>query len=107
MSQPGLVVNANWSLDTTPGKTVTIGTSLLRAATSDNIQVFALLACEKYGATLPLCQNFCIKMEKLGKRQYASHLMKHFAATIGYASGDAADYLASTEAGGEQRLTIR
>ena len=104
MSGSKLVLNANWSLDTTLGKTITIGTSVLRAATSDNVQAFALLACEKYGATLPISHEVCTKMEQLGKRNYTSHTMKHFAALIGYSPGDAADYFATTEAGGEYAL---
>ena len=100
MSSSFGLLNLNWSIDTALDQTMTIGTSLLRAATSDNVQVFALLACKKYGATLPMSLEVCMKMEQLGKRRFPTRVLKNLAIVIGYSAGDAADYFADTEAGG-------
>lgn len=92
-------VNISWSLDTTASNTVTVASGIIRAATSDNVQVLALSACELYGATLAMCPSACTRAEKLAKVRYTSHVIEHLAAVIGWSAGDSADQLASTDAG--------
>jgi hypothetical protein len=92
-------VNISWSLDTTASNTVTVASGIIRAATSDNVQVLALGACELYGATLAMCPSICTRVEELAKVRYTSHVIEHFAAVIGWSAGDSADQLASTDAG--------
>lgn len=95
-------VNLNWSIDTAAKTTVAIAGGILHSATTDNVQVLALAACESYGATLAMCPITCMKMEKLAKRRFVSHVIEHLAVVIGYSAGDSADQLASSEAGCEQ-----
>ena len=45
-----------WSLDSTTTKTISVAKDVLHAATSDNVQPLALIACEKFGATLAICE---------------------------------------------------
>ncbi|KAI1623682.1 hypothetical protein EDD37DRAFT_433515 [Exophiala viscosa] len=92
-------LNFSWSVDTGVGKVVSIGTDLLRACTSDNVQPLALLACEKLGAQLAMCPETRVKMEQAGRRKHTSYILKSLGASIGYMAGDSADYLASTDAG--------
>ena len=94
-------INTNWSIDTTTKSVITISTGILTAALSDNVQALAVLACEAYGATLPMCQEVCNKMETLAKRRHASHTMHRIGAVIGFVPGDVADQLASNAAGGQ------
>ena len=96
---PKMPVTGTWSIDTTTKATVTLATGILRAATSDNVQALALSACEQYGTTLAMCPTVCLKMEKLAKAKYTSHVIEHLAMVIGWSGGDSADYLASTDAG--------
>ena len=93
-------VSFTWSVDTTVGQAVNIGSNILRVCTSDNVQPLALLACEKFGAQLAMCQETRIKMEQLGRRHCHSYVLKALAISIGYMVGDTADYFASSDAGG-------
>jgi hypothetical protein len=43
-----------WSLQETTSSALSVARGVMRAATSDNIQALALLACERFGATLAL-----------------------------------------------------
>ena len=60
-------LNINWSLDTAASNTLTVASGLVKAATSDNVQVLALRACELYGATLAMCDSACDEVETLAK----------------------------------------
>ena len=88
-----------WSLDPTVDSALSIASGIIKAATSDNIQPLALMACEAFGANLAMSQQTCLKMEGLAKRRNNSYVFKHIEARIGYSAGDSADQLASTEAG--------
>jgi len=50
-------VQLQWSLDSTTENALKIGLKLLQVATGDNVQPSALLACERFGSTLPICHN--------------------------------------------------
>lgn len=94
-------MNTNWSIDTTTKSVVSLGIGILTAASSDDVQPLAILACERYGATLAMCPETCMKVERLAKRRYTSHAFHRISVKIGFAPGDSADQLASSEAGGE------
>jgi hypothetical protein len=87
-----------WSIDNTAGSIWQVGRSLIQAATSDNIQPLALLACESFGATLPVSPITRIKVEKLS-RQCHSEVLSFAKAQIGYRPGDSADILSRTDGG--------
>ena len=96
----GSSVQFTWGIDTTSSKIISISTGILSACLSDNVQALAVMACEAFGANLAMCPETCMKMENLAKRRHTVHIMKTFGAVIGFAPGDVADQLASTEAGG-------
>lgn len=65
------------------------------------MQPLALLSCERFGAQLAICPETRLKVEQLARRKHTSYFFKHLEMSIGFASGDAADYLASSDAGGK------
>lgn len=99
MSQRATSLALQWNLDVTVGSSVKIAAGVLHAATSDNVQPLAIMACEAFGANLAMSTETCLKMEKLAKRKHTSHVLKYLKIQIGYSAGDTADYLASSEAG--------
>lgn len=91
--------NLSWSVDTTVGKVLSISSDIIRTCTSDNVQPLAILACERFGAQLAICSETRLKVEQLARRKHAFQFVKHLEASIGFMSGDAADYFASSDAG--------
>lgn len=79
----GISETLQWSLDSTVGEAMTFGTGLMRAATSDNVQPIALLACQEYGVKLAMSQEVRLKMEQVAKLKHTSHVLNFFKAKIG------------------------
>ena len=101
MAEGRPTVNSSLSVDNTVKLVTSIATGVLTAASNDNVQAVAILACEQLGATLAMSSEACIKVEKLAKRRHISHFMAGLAVQIGFAPNDSADQLASSEAGGK------
>lgn len=93
-------VNGQWSIDTTAKSVITLSAGLLAATLSDDVQPLAVIACERYGATLAMCSETCAKVERLAKRKRTSHVFASIGVKIGFAPNDVSDQLASNEAGG-------
>ncbi len=72
---------------------------LLQAATSDNVQPLAILACERFGATLAICDTTRRKIEELVLTGTNQSVVTFLRATIGYSSGDCASQFVHSEAG--------
>jgi hypothetical protein len=81
------------------------GKGLIRAASSDNIQALALITCKAFGATLALCPETCMKVERIAGMHYESAAVKFLKAQIGYSSGDSAAQL-SLDASGVRFLGL-
>ena len=92
-------VSAQWALDVTVGSTLSVTTGLIKAASSDNIQALALLACEAFGSTLAICPETCIKVERIAGMHHQSVVVKFLKAQIGYSSGDSGAQLSLSAAG--------
>ncbi|CAD6576983.1 MAG: hypothetical protein ASARMPREDX12_008072 [Alectoria sarmentosa] len=88
-----------WSLDSTASTTISVARDVIRAATSDNVQALALIACEKFGATLAMCQETNKKMEDLVIRVSGPKLVRFMSAQIGYSANDCATQLSRSLAG--------
>ena len=71
----------------------------MRAATSDNVQPLALMACEKFGATLAMCPETNKKMEDLIIRVSGPKYVRFMSAQIGYSANDSATQLSRSLAG--------
>jgi hypothetical protein len=56
-----------WSLDKSAGSLLTPGRGFIEAATSDNVQMLALLTCESFGATLPVATLTRLKVDLLAE----------------------------------------
>ena len=89
---------AQWSLDNTAGGLLSLTRGFIQAATSDNVQPLALLACEQYGTTLPINTTTRIKVEKLA-RQNHSRPLSFLKFQVGFSAGDAADVLSRSDGG--------
>lgn len=92
-------VQAQWSLDSTSSSTLTIARGLLTAATSDNVQPLALLACERFGSTLAMCDDTINKVEKIIVPSPPAAYVQFLKAYVGFFSDDCASYLGTTAAG--------
>ncbi|PMD37951.1 hypothetical protein L207DRAFT_491552 [Hyaloscypha variabilis F] len=97
MSSPQLQWELNRSLDST----LSVARGVIQASTSDNVQTLALLACERFGATLAICPETCRKVEdQIIRLQTPTSAVVSFLSTvIGYSKDDCASQLARSLAG--------
>jgi hypothetical protein len=87
-----------WSLQETANSALSVARGVMSAATSDNIQALALLACERFGATLAMCPETCDKTERLIVKA-PMPVRVFIGAYIGYSAGDSAAQLVKSKAG--------
>ncbi|CAI4214246.1 unnamed protein product [Parascedosporium putredinis] len=59
-----MALQAQWSLDATTTSVASFSQDLVRAMTTDNVQPLALLACERFGATLAISPDTCRRIER-------------------------------------------
>ena len=88
-----------WSLDRTSNDLIGISTGFLKAATSDNVQALALLACESFGTVVAMSPESCHKAYLLCNRSHESAVISFLKAQIGYRKGDCGWQLAQSDAG--------
>lgn len=88
-----------WSLDKTSNDAFKVARGILEAATTDNVQPLALLACEKFGATVAMSPESCHKVHILCSRIHESAVLSFLKARIGYRKGDCSWHLAQSYAG--------
>jgi hypothetical protein len=69
-------VSLQWALNETAGVTISVSKGLIKAASSDNIQALALIVCEAFGATLAMCQETCMKVERISGMRHESRTVK-------------------------------
>ena len=92
---------ALWDLSRTADSAISVAQGILHASTSDNVQPLALLACERFGATLAMCQETCNKIERsiIKEQSPATNLLSFFGGVIGYSRHDCAAQLVRSMAG--------
>ena len=88
-----------WSLDHTASSTLSIARGIIEAATKDNVQALALLACERFGATLAICPETCQKVEDLVIKTKPPAVVSFLSAVVGYSPTDCASELVRSLAG--------
>ncbi|KAI0532579.1 hypothetical protein GGR58DRAFT_517599 [Xylaria digitata] len=88
-----------WSLDQTSDHLIDIWRGYLRAATSDNVQALALVACERFGTVVAMSPESCHKVFLLCDRSQESMTLGFIKAAIGYSKNDSAYHLARSDAG--------
>ena len=87
-----------WGLDSTANGALSVTRGLVMAATSDNVQILALLACEKFGGTLPISSMTLQKIAAvLIPRDPAP--VAFLKATVGFLPNDSAAQLGKSAAG--------
>ena len=94
-------LSLNWNLDLSLKAGGVLSASLLSTALSDNVQVLAVMVCERYGANLPMCQDTCDKIERLARRSKSWELFKRTGIRIGFGAYDVVYELAQNSAGSE------
>ena len=89
---------AQWALDNTAGGILSLARGFIQAATTDNVQMLALLACEQFGSTLPINTTTRIKVELLARRSDSKSL-SFLKSMVGFSAGDSADVLSRSDGG--------
>ena len=96
---PPRAVTGTWVISQSIKVALNISKGVVTAASSDNIQVTALLACEGFGATLPICAESCAKAHQLCSRAHESTILSFLKAQIGFQEGDSGWQLSQSDAG--------
>ncbi|KAK7441057.1 hypothetical protein Landi51_10260 [Colletotrichum acutatum] len=92
-------IQAQWSLSATSQWAFATLSGFLTAATSDNVQVLAILACEKFGNTLSLSSEAIDKVECVLLPTTEPVPVSFLRATVGLSQGDCAVQLGKSAAG--------
>jgi hypothetical protein len=90
-----------WELNRFLDSSLSVARGVIQASTSDNVQTLALLACERFGATLAICPETCRKVEAqiIRLQTPTSAVVSFLSAVIGYSKDDCASQLARSLAG--------
>lgn len=91
--------SAVWSLSDTAGGTVTIARSLVAAATGDNVNALAIVACREFGNTLAICYETERKVEKTVLPPTPPVFVRFLQALVGYDGDRSANELGQSVAG--------
>ena len=92
-------ITATWAISQTATDVVGVSKGILEAATSDNVQPIALLAGEKFGATLAISVESTRKVEMLCLQSHQSAIINTLKAYVGYKKGDSGWQLAQSDSG--------
>ena len=88
-----------WNLDRTVASGINVAVDLVRVAHSDNIQLIALMACESFGTTLPICRQTRSLIEDECKSEAEPTVLRYLKALIVPSGGQTLHRLASSMAG--------
>ncbi|KIV81528.1 hypothetical protein PV11_03706 [Exophiala sideris] len=88
-----------WELSRTTNDLIGISTGFLQAATADNVQPIALLACREFGATLPMSQETRSAVRALCSQGHQNQLIEHLKLQVGYRKDDCGWQLCQNDAG--------
>jgi hypothetical protein len=90
-----------WELSRSLDSSLSVARGVIQASTSDNVQTLALLACERFGATLAICPETCRKVEAqiIRLQTPTSAVVSFLSAVVGYSKDDCASQLARSLAG--------
>lgn len=94
-----MAVQPQWSLNQTSSSTIEIATGLMRAATTDNVQPLAILACELFGNTLAISPEALRKVEHSVLPTPKPAVLSFLQSSVGYSANDCASQLGKHTAG--------
>ncbi|KAI0858203.1 hypothetical protein F4860DRAFT_322547 [Xylaria cubensis] len=95
----GGLVQAQWSLNETADSVIGIARGVLQAATSDNVQPLAIIACEQFGNTLAISRETRLRIERNVLPTPEPVAIRFLKAKVGFAKHDCAVQLGSNQAG--------
>ncbi|KAI0543606.1 hypothetical protein F4679DRAFT_94532 [Xylaria curta] len=95
----GSLVQAQWSLNETSDSVIGIARGVLQAATSDNVQPLAIIACEQFGNTLAISRETRLRIERNVLPTPEPVAIRFLKAKVGFAKYDCAVQLGSNQAG--------
>jgi hypothetical protein len=92
-------IAASWALAQTVDGALKLSRDAAIAASDDNVQAIALLACERFGATLAISKLTRTKIEAMIRQQAMSPFQKFLQAKIGYSKGGSINALSKSSEG--------
>ncbi|TPX10028.1 uncharacterized protein E0L32_001225 [Thyridium curvatum] len=92
-------IQVQWSLDTTVDQSLKVARGIMFAATSDNVQPLAVLACERFGTTLTMSERACTLIEKLVVPTPNPGVIPFLQAVVGWSKDDSASHLGKSQPG--------
>ncbi|KAF2962712.1 hypothetical protein GQX73_g10859 [Xylaria multiplex] len=93
------LISGQWSLNETSGSVYSIARGVLEAATSDNVQPLAIMACEQFGNTLAISRETLLKVERTVLPTPEPVTIRFIKAKVGFMRHDCAVQLGSNQAG--------
>ncbi|KAI0426535.1 hypothetical protein F5Y09DRAFT_318568 [Xylaria sp. FL1042] len=93
------LVQAQWSLNETSDSVYGIARGILQAATSDNVQPLALMACEQFGNTLAISHKTRLRIERTVLPTPEPVTLRFLKVKVGFMKHDCAVQLGSNQAG--------
>ena len=91
-------VQVQWNLDYSAGSALSVALDVFRAASRNNVQPLAILACEKFGNTVAMCPDTCRKVEQAMKTPESTPI-GFIRATVGFPADDCGSQLSKSLAG--------
>ena len=88
-----------WDIWSTSTSAIEVGRGVLHAATTDNVQVLAIVACERFGNTIAMSRDAVLKIQKSVVPAPLPALLNFVNVSIGYSAGDCAALLGQNIAG--------
>ena len=92
-------IQVQWSLNETSQSVFSVLRGVLAAATSDNVQVLAILACERFGNTIAISNETASKVEYTVVPSPEPAPVRFLKGFVGYFPDDCATQLGSSSAG--------
>ncbi|KAI9858849.1 MAG: hypothetical protein M1824_004014 [Vezdaea acicularis] len=93
------MLQLQWNLDRTVDRGINLALNFVKIAHHDNIQPIALMACERFGATLPICHQTRRLVEKECCLQIDNVIINSIKALVIQAGGNTLESLATNLAG--------
>lgn len=88
-----------WGLDQTVTGALSLGFQFVQIASQDNVQPIALMACEGFGNTLPICRSTRSTVEKQTRLKQEPVFLRFAKAVIRKAGGETLEKLSGNIAG--------
>ncbi|TPX16324.1 uncharacterized protein E0L32_003973 [Thyridium curvatum] len=94
-----MALQTTWNLDQTSNSLIGVSKGALHAATTDNVQPLAILACEQFGNTLAMCPATLRKIEHSVLPAPEPRMLSFVKSTVGWSKNDCISYFGQNIAG--------